>query len=414
MNEKKKIRSTLSNKQQKELFLSIFGYLEENNFKDAAKEFAVEAKIENEKAKKGLLERKWNSIIRLQRKIVDLENQITRLQDDLSHTSLGQKQETKTDFIPTSPAKIILKGHKSPIMAVKYHPVFSLVATVSEDATTKIWDIESGEMIESVKGHTNIVQDIDWNEDGKFLVTSSADMSVKVYDSQRDWNCIKTLTGHEHNVSGVAFVPKKPQVISCSRDNTIKLWDFSTGLCLFTFEDHDDWVRRVAVNSDGTIFASCSNDKTARIWDLASNKCISVLSGHENVVECLAFSPQTTNEFIEIKHEKNSPFINNPFLATGSRDKSIRIWNLETKECVLILSGHENWVRSIVFHPCGKFLISVSDDRSIKIWDLSNSRCIRTINDAHDHFVQALDMNKKLPQIATGSVDCLIKIWNCN
>ncbi|KAJ5069170.1 lissencephaly-1 [Anaeramoeba ignava] len=247
-------------------------------------------------------------------------------------------------------------------MAVKYHPVFSLVCyTVSEDEdATKIWDIESGEMIESVKGHTNIVQDIDWNEDG-----------------------------HEHNVSGVAFVPKKPQVISCSRDNTIKLWDFSTGLCLFTFEDHDDWVRRVAVNSDGTIFASCSNDKTARIWDLASNKCISVLSGHENVVECLAFSPQTTNEFIEIKHEKFT-FINNPFLATGSRDKSIRIWNLETKECVLILSGHENWVRSIVFHPCGKFLISVSDDRSIKIWDLSNSRCIRTINDAHDHFVQAL------------------------
>ncbi|KAJ5070383.1 lissencephaly-1 [Anaeramoeba ignava] len=82
---------------------------------------------------------------------------------------MDKNKKQKQIFIPTSPAKIILKGHKSPIMAVKYHPVFSLVATVSEDATTKIWDIESGEMIESVKGHTNIVQDIDWNEDGKFF-----------------------------------------------------------------------------------------------------------------------------------------------------------------------------------------------------------------------------------------------------
>ncbi|KAJ5069171.1 platelet-activating factor acetylhydrolase ib subunit alpha [Anaeramoeba ignava] len=68
------------------------------------KNLQLKPKIENEKAKKGLLEENGISIIQITRKIVDLENQITRLQDGiLSHTSLGQKQETKTDFIPTSP-----------------------------------------------------------------------------------------------------------------------------------------------------------------------------------------------------------------------------------------------------------------------------------------------------------------------
>ncbi len=59
------------------------------------------------------------------------------------------------------------------------------------------------------------------------------------------------------------------------------------------------------------------------------------------------------------------------FLASGSRDKSIKIWEAKSGRCLLSMVGHDNWVTDLCFHPNGKFLMSVSDDKSMRVWDLS-------------------------------------------
>lgn len=74
---------------------------------------------------------------------------------------------------------------------------------------------------------------------------------------------------------------------------------------------------------------------------------------------------------------------------TGSRDKTVRIWDLQTGQCIKVLSGHDNWVRALVFHPTGKFLMSASDDKTIRIWDLTTGRCTKTI-EAHSHFITCM------------------------
>lgn len=101
----------------------------------------------------------------------------------------------------------------------------------------------------------------------------------------------------------------------------------------------------------------------------------------------------------------------NEFIATGSRDKKIRIFEVKSGKCVLTLAGHDNWVTDLIFHPSGKYLISTADDKSIRIWDLSMGRCYRKIYDAHDKFVSCIDMKAKL--VATGSVDTSVKLWTC-
>jgi platelet-activating factor acetylhydrolase IB subunit alpha len=102
-------------------------------------------------------------------------------------------------------------------------------------------------------------------------------------------------------------------------------------------------------------------------------------------------------------------------------------------------AGHDNWIRALVFHPNGKYILSASDDNSIRIWDLKTARCYRTVDKPHGHFVTCLawgrqrqgnaaaengsksngahastDAQKVVYVVATGSVDQSIKIWMPN
>lgn len=91
------------------------------------------------------------------------------------------------------------------------------------------------------------------------------------------------------------------------------------------------------------------------------------------------------------------------FLASGSRDKTIKVWDVKAEKCIATLVGHDNWVTDICFHPNGKFLISVSDDKSMRVWDLTTARCSRKLLNIHGHFVTTIAVRGK--SIVTGSVD---------
>jgi len=282
------------------------------------------------------------------------------------------------------------------------------------DATIKVWDFETGEFERTLKGHTNAVHGLDFDHTGKFLVSCSADLSIRLWDFQT-YECIKTLNGHDHSVSCVLFLPSGDQIASASRDRSIKIWETSTGFCQKTLLGHDEWVREIAVTDDGTMLASCSHDKTVRLWSLAKGECIHIMREHSHYIECLAFSPATLSNLDtpDGKTYKGNKAVPGNFLASGSRDKTIKIWEASTGMCVATLIGHDNWVRGLQFHPSGKYLMSVSDDKTIRIWDLKQGRAIKTINDAHAHFVSCMDFNVNNPFLATGGVDDVIKIWAC-
>jgi platelet-activating factor acetylhydrolase IB subunit alpha len=98
-----------------------------------------------------------------------------------------------------------------------------------------------------------------------------------------------------------------------------------------------------------------------------------------------------------------------------SRDKSIRIYQVDSGACVLTLIGHDNWVRGLVFHPSGRYLLSCSDDRSIRVWDLTKGgKQIRKLEACHDTFVTGVDWTVQgLPALASVGVDAVLRIWDC-
>ena len=90
------------------------------------------------------------------------------------------------------------------------------------------------------------------------------------------------------------------------------------------------------------------------------------------------------------KHQESK--IIRDYLASGSRDKSIKIWEVKNARCVVTLIGHDNWITDLCFHPSGRYLISVSDDKSLRCWDLSSGRCSKKLYNIHDHFVTTIAM----------------------
>lgn len=258
-------------------------------------------------------------------------------------------------------------------------------------------------MERTIKGHTKAVQDVDYGgpRGGTLLASCSNDLTVKLWDPSDEYKNIRTLPGHDHSVSAVRFIPSGAAgaplsgnlLASASRDKTIRIWDVTTGYCVKTIRGHAEWIRDVNPSFDGRWLLSAGHDQTARLWDATSGDAKITFVGHDHVIECCVFAPPASYpNLATLAGLKKPPPASSSaeFIATGARDKSIKLWDARGT-LIKTLVGHDNWVRALVFHPGGRFLLSVSDDKTIRCWDLTQEcKCVKTLDDAHGHFISSM------------------------
>ncbi len=184
-------------------------------------------------------------------------------------------------------------------------------------------------------GHVNWVRAVSFSPDGKLLATASGDNTVKLWDASTGKE-IKTLTGHTNSVNGVSFSPDGKLLATASGDNTVKLWDASTGKEIKTLTGHTNWVNGVSFSPDGKLLATASGDNTVKLWDLSTGKVIKMLTEHTNSVNGVSFSPD------------------GKLLATTSGDNTVKLWDASTGKEIKTLTGHTNSVNGVSFSPDGK------------------------------------------------------------
>jgi WD40 repeat protein len=123
------------------------------------------------------------------------------------------------------------------------------------------------------------------------------------------------------------------------------------------------------------------------------------LRGHSHVIEAVKFAPNSISS--------NNGLYNGPqFLASASRDSTIRLWDIWNFDCVRIFEGHGNWVKSLAFFPDGRLMST--GDRSIRCWSLKDGS--EELNIAGDHSVNTVAIHSILPIFATAS-SSTIKVW---
>jgi platelet-activating factor acetylhydrolase IB subunit alpha len=446
-----------------------------------------------------ILEKKWTAVPRLQRRVLELERQLAataKLQQHHrnTHTDGGTADDAADDNnnsggggilqqlrerrnLPRPPATHTLQGHSAVVTSVALHPIYTLAASGSEDGTIKLWDYETGDYLRTLRGHTNAITSLEFApKSGYYLVSSSMDLSIKLWDVQEEYVCVRTLRGHDHTISAVKFVPpsvgavylEKGEgsannaattttttsgsksggsssgvdpylagakfIISASRDQTVKFWDVETGFCDHTLSDHGDWVRCLAVRA-----AAFSNGGGG--GGAASAKRNATVGGDRKAVGVVeAGSSSSSSGEGEGENNNNLSSISSlALVASSGNDRTIYVYNAHDKrEKVCELRGHDHVVESLSF-LCSSllprtisttsssskqsssisssssprdYLASGSRDRTVRLWSIANGGSCLMTFRAHENWVRSVLVHPSGNHILSCGDDRSIRVFD--
>jgi len=199
----------------------------------------------------------------------------------------------------------------------------------------------------------------------QWVITGSDDRNLRVYNYETG-NLVTKFCAHQDYIRSLIVHPSENYVLSSSDDMLIKLWDWNTEWSLVrTFQGHCKYVMMIALNPrDPFTFASASLDKTIKVWKLESDTSCLTLEEHESGVNCVDFF---------IRDDK-------PYLISGSDDRTIRIWDYKEGACIKTLRGHKHFVTFAYLHPDLPYIISGSEDKTVRYWDPDRRKAQRVVN----------------------------------
>jgi len=162
---------------------------------------------------------------------------------------------------------------------------------------------------------------------------------------------------------------------------------------LRTLEEHQGWITTsMAFDPDGETLASGSYDRTVKLWEAQSGKLLRALEGHRGMVRSVVFDPQSG------------------WLASGSEDRTAKLWEAQSGKLLRTLEGHQQQVTSVVFNPKGGILASGSSDNTAKLWEIVSGKLLRTL-EGHKGAVVSVAFDYDGGTLASGSSDKTAKLW---
>ncbi|KAJ2656879.1 hypothetical protein IWW48_004803 [Coemansia sp. RSA 1200] len=221
------------------------------------------------------------------------------------------------------------------------------------------------------------------------LFTGSRDCTVKLWHLSETGSQITplaTLRGHTGSV--LTLQADGNTLISGSSDGRVCVWDTDTYTIAYRLE-HPDSVLSLRFNS--TWLATACKDRVVRVWRRSGGYTDTFeLRGHTVAINAVHLHGNT--------------------LVSASGDRTIKVWNLVTRSCVMTLEDHARGVACLDFD--GSVIASGSSDRSIRVWDAATGVCQRVIPNAHSDLVRTVMVNRRMDILVSGSYDESIKIWS--
>ncbi|PKO06675.1 MAG: hypothetical protein CVU41_06135 [Chloroflexi bacterium HGW-Chloroflexi-3] len=241
------------------------------------------------------------------------------------------------------------------VESIKNAPNGETLAISLNDFTIQIWNINTGQLITTLKGHTNSVTSLSFSPDGSILASSSSDKTIMIWNVESA-RLIKKVTGHSGEVFSVDFSPDGTQLISGSSDKTIRLWETEKFTVLNTFTESKSYVDSVKFSPNGKYFAAGSRNGEIRIYELETGNQMKYLDQKSGSISSICFSPD------------------GKLIASGKWNAIVEVWNIENEEVILTTQNHTQTVSDITFSPDGSKLAVGSFDTHFSLIDLQEDK----------------------------------------
>ncbi|KAF2325536.1 hypothetical protein GH714_029985 [Hevea brasiliensis] len=265
----------------------------------------------------------------------------------------------------------VLRGHSGAITAlhcVTKREVWDLVGdredagffiSGSTDCMVKIWDpsIRGSELRATLKGHTRTVRSVS-SDRGK-VVSGSDDQSVIVWDKQTS-QLLEELKGHDAQVSCVRMLSGE-RVLTAAHDGTVKMWDVRTDTCVATVGRCSSAVLCMEYDDSTGILAAAGRDAVANIWDIRAGRQMHKLLGHTKWIRSIRMVGDT--------------------LVTGSDDWTARVWSVSRGTCDAVLACHAGPILCVECSMLDRGIITGSTDGLLRFWENEEEgiRCVKNV-----------------------------------
>jgi len=299
------------------------------------------------------------------------------------------------------------------IVSLALSPDGKRVVSSGWDMTIKVWDMVEGNELVTIKvgdknayiqtlyhgdldgwrqARSNLAWCIAFSPDGKHIASGHESGEIKIWDAATGRQ-LKTLEGHKNPIDSVAF--SSDGKCMASRAYEIKLWDTSNWTELMSLHDRASTGMDscVTFSPDGKRIASTGGeDDQIKVWDTVTGQGIWSIWGHDYYAYSVSFSAD------------------GKFLASGG-DNEIKIWDAATGSNVMTLRGQDASVCSVAFSPDGKYVASGSHDNTIRVWDITTRETMMTLR-GHEHVVWGVIFTPDGKRLVSHSWDGNIKIWD--
>lgn len=352
------------------------------------------------------------------------------------------------------------RGHRSIVNNVAWSADGKWIVSGEENETIKVWEESTGRELKTVRTHTIRVNSVAITPDGTQIVSGggvgTGNYDIEVWDAL---NCGEPLAFQGHSnftaVMGVAYSPDGTKIASVDsgRQESLKLWDSTTGQAVRTLRGHDYGGSSVAFSPDGSRLVTSGSDRTVRIWDAASGEELREIQGHGGRFANAVFTPDgkqiisgggdytariwdlvAAQEVRMIRLKPNAPSArfdptafglpeqiyclqNSPDAkrivtggGSGLQNHAI-VWDLETGSVIHKLQGHSSWIVSATFSPNVTLIATGSEDRTIKLWNATTGELRQTLL-GHGDRVNSVVFSPDGTRIVSGSSDETVKVWD--
>ena len=259
--------------------------------------------------------------------------------------------------VPPLPERLTLHGHTDTVTCVAFSSNGATLASGSCDKTVILWDLVNRRRGATLQGHSSSVSSVAFAPDGSTLATASSDQTVLLWDLTTN-RVRSTLLGHKSEVTAVAYAPDGMTLASASRDGQIKLWDVATGRVRTTIEGRHGQVWELVFTPDGTTLAAGVFVTGVTLWDVSTAQ----LKAKQR-----AWHKSETTAAAAI-------FGKSTLALARGRDGTIWLQDSPGGAMPGALGGHQGAVRCMAFGPGGAMLASGGRDRSVRIWNVSEER----------------------------------------